>query len=113
MDFVIAKGCFPTKQSYLSYEELLRPNRLAMTDSMTNHYKYAIITKTSAAMTVTSPSRLNPLLLELPAPSILHPFEEKLPERINGRLTSKAIINVLVLVSLEPEFIGICARTTN
>jgi len=39
---------------------------------------------------------------------VFHSLEEELPERIDGRLTGKAIINVLIVrVRLEPEFIRV------
>jgi hypothetical protein len=48
------------------------------------------------------------LLPEFPAFSILHALEKKTPEWIDRRLTSQAIINVLViLVRFEPEFVRI------
>jgi hypothetical protein len=47
-------------------------------------------------------------LPEHPALLVLHPLKEKIPERIDGRLTTKAIINVLVIgICPEPEFICI------
>jgi hypothetical protein len=48
------------------------------------------------------------LLPEDPAPFVLHPFEEEIPERIERRLACKAIINGLVIfVRFEPQFIGV------
>jgi hypothetical protein len=47
-------------------------------------------------------------LPEHPSLLVLHPLEEEIPERVNGGLAGKAIINGLVVfVRFEPEFAGV------
>jgi hypothetical protein len=48
------------------------------------------------------------LLPQDPAPFVLHPLEEKTPERVDGGLARQAIINGLVVfVRFEPELVGV------
>jgi len=47
-------------------------------------------------------------LLHFPAFAVFQPPEEEILERVQGRLSSKAIINGLVIfVRFEPEFVGV------
>ena len=47
-------------------------------------------------------------MLYFPAFAVFQPLEEEILERVKGRLSSKAIINGLVIfVRFEPEFVGV------